>query len=633
MGLFKPKFGGPIETSTRPSSQEVTGQQLELFPFDAWEYTKNIDGGGTLIMKEAWRLIAQGGIDVTGDVVLSFQGDDPDNPVAGNSRIRINSAGLYYEVYSESSEWEIKAQVGGPTEEGVPDPNLKGFGLIHPDGTNPDSTDKYVLPEGISYNHGFIQQSGKYPQLNDGYVYYDNLDRDVLGLLPLVSVDNHLIDGLSTERVEFGSSSFMDNINYRKPLDSLEELPTNLFCSGRTISGMGNANYVKFGIGAKRYFSGPSSTEVFYNTSPSGGRSYDPLILTPPTDPDQWDGNAPLMGWIVKPYTDSSDYRMFVILITQGGGSTPTSEYAHLYEFSQSGTLTTTYDWEANDTMTVKSFGWLLDGIEEWMAGLNPDNFYRAHIARPEELSYWGQAIFTDPLTGKQYPSQEKVLGGGNLSVANVYSHVIVNGSNNFEFSLNTVRSDNNSLRLDTNAFSIDKVDPQQEIKLACVIDNISITQDSSGYAYYCEGRRWIDGVEDTVDITNLTYTNPGGVATPFIVEVWIDIEFQGGGLYDLVFGEYDPTFFNEDILIAYQEQDDKLWNSLYRLNDITVVPGPLGALNVQGAVVGADLIPVIGPAGKNGEKGDKGDPGIEVYVQETEPPFANNGDIWIEPI
>lgn len=172
VGKFQPKFGGPVEDYQRPSSQPISGQQRELFPFDAFNYTRPTNGNdGILRMKKGWSLQAEGTINVFDDLILSYAGDDPELPEVGDSRIRANSGGVYFEVYGgEPPSWVVKAQLGGPTEENVPNPNLKGYGLVHPDSDEVLDSTKFYLPPGVDFST-LIGSGGTVPFFYNSSIY------------------------------------------------------------------------------------------------------------------------------------------------------------------------------------------------------------------------------------------------------------------------------------------------------------------------------------------------------------------------------------------------------------------------------------------------------------------------------
>jgi hypothetical protein len=596
MGLFKPKFGGPIETSTRPSSQEVTGQQLELFPFDAWEYTKNTDGGGTLVMKEAWRLVAEGGIDVTGDVVLSFQGDDPDNPVAGNSRIRINSAGLYYEVYSETDEWEIKAQVGGPNRDGIPDPNLKGYGLVHPeeDGILEDS---YYLPQGFlaenwiasGQNVEFARTGGAFTKtISDAFASTSGP--------PALT-----ITGLTNGEALFESE-----------LDTDEAVISGWALGSRTIRLKKGVTY-NFGAVAST-----AANPTAYTVSPQLGDSLSSQGWVSQT-------GAQTFKIVTFQYEFASTWSMYETFVSMDA-SLEVATIGSVTKIGSSGFFDEDDGYDRALSNSWDGIVWPLRiYYDTYMEGpltssgmWRTDFFYELFLDRKDGARPFGDTSDT----AESYIFDGWVIGFTlGVGITGVWRNRFINVDREVDIiTTQNVPTDGEWYWYEMTVRNLKRIQDDEDY--------------DAEFGFNATATQYIDNVPQSVSFQkNESYTPTDSTFRGKVITEWtnVDIDVNSTGkIADFIAG-FTDLVINEQYVLDYYTSG-KPWNISFSADDLILMPNfPYGKVVVYGALF--DVESGLSVQGEPGEKGDKGDPGIEVYVQETEPPFANNGDIWIEPI
>lgn len=155
MSDYRNALNAPI----RPGGSDVRGQQPTLLPFDAFDFDDpNKTAEPELRVKAPWKFVAEAEITTealqaifveASEIIIGYQGSDPDNPVVGDRRLIIKAFVLSLQNYNPDGD-------GAYADGWVDDISLGGFDktstfvdYIQAAGISQDREDALLQPKGL----------------------------------------------------------------------------------------------------------------------------------------------------------------------------------------------------------------------------------------------------------------------------------------------------------------------------------------------------------------------------------------------------------------------------------------------------------------------------------------------------
>jgi hypothetical protein len=515
------------------------------------------------------------------EIILGYSGTgNQASPQEGDSRIRQSSNGIYFEVY-RSYQWLIQAQVGGPNRDGIPDPNLKGFGLLHPDAT---VTLDYgnQLSTNMDDTNLYYSLSAEDQEDERGYITgTHNTNSVFVTAVPTVEDAADFKAAFSVKAQN--SNVYFQITDYKSVMRrSIAErvsggFPTYLPIDGGFIPSTQQTGYV---IRPTISFDTPAGTYQAYAIA-TNSSFVNPFFIFD-VFYFRFDVDVPIVGiegqWtyhsngVIANNTQDPQGEIDAWITTNGLESL---RQDRLYD-----------DTYPNNTFALADIDVIGDSRIYWSI-FNDGGALQLEQYRYESLRSYVESILIGslPLVGV-----DQHIGGDYSSVPS--TTYVTNDSH--------------------------------DISIRYGIDG-GATQTISGT------------YTDPSFSSDTMYAEPvDGYLTEFRISANAIDSGEPSPSSDVLVVRQKTTPTDISYITDQYYNSGQTWNVIYRDIDLVLQPADDGKIVFLGGggVFNADSGFLLqGPPGNDGDDGEKGDPGIEVYVQETEPASANNGDIWIEPI
>jgi hypothetical protein len=244
-----------LRVNTRPGSVDPIAAQRLVFPIESWEFDDpNRTAEPELRLKAPWKLVAssitaeaiEAALIEATQVVIGYEGADPDNPVEGDRRLVIKAFILTLQHYDTTLvDWVDDIALGGYDPTGNFKPYVTSRGLMHPE------IDISNLEGGFGYIPFDVNDpTSRYKDV----VVFSNLN----GEDPLIG--ETVLSG-----VEVGSSTFNGKPMYRNDGVALKYLGDTYSIDAITgenyLLGLGQSGYTSIsGLIQSFRFSTPDST-------------------------------------------------------------------------------------------------------------------------------------------------------------------------------------------------------------------------------------------------------------------------------------------------------------------------------------------------------------------------------------
>jgi hypothetical protein len=570
------------------------------------------------------------------EIILGYSGTgNQASPQEGDSRIRQSSNGIYFEVY-RSSQWLIQAQFGGPNQEGIPDPNLKGYGLVHPEG-DVQFGSNFIYTPGLNLNKT-VQRYGDYRYTgNDAFIdektepWSSGLEEGPFGLNSAFDNQPNLEIFLRDDKIADTFGSYW----IKRDTGGLE--PNLYFRDGRLLEYQYDMSvpldfYISSALGAGGLTAAGNVRQALCAREDAGNLKWHIyLLLSSP-------GEVSSVVWKITVESNLGSYS--VIYDADYTASSPgIATYDNFYDFVRK-------DGNArfvlpvivcNDLATDSD---LLQPVQTFDDYENFKNTY-GDIMKFAVMDDWRELSTEERPLGFYSPfnlfNTGISEGFGSWTTPVGFIRVLLSNVIDYGFIEYAPQTQGGTYL----ASNIPEDGQWHHVAFVHRVQSSSYDPDTYHYLYEANYEIYVDGVLDSNTPISLDsdYSTAYGEYFTRMTEFYSIAYFQG----DLNNTWVDDFFCGRGNVPASVTEVEQLlsnyiasgipWNSEYSKDDLVFKAGPSGVIRFLESAVTDKLGVVVGPSGKDGDKGDKGDAGIAVYVQETEPASANNGDIWIEPI